>query len=181
MKIYTRAGDYGSTSLSGGTKVPKNDYRIEAYGTIDELNSWLGLLSSQDINMHDKEVILKLQEFLMTISSHLADEKKTLTKPALPGDRDIEWIENEIDKIEKIVPSLKSFIIPGGHPVVTWCHVARSVCRRAERCLVPVIEKRPDLVISMKILNRMSDYLYMLCRKFSKDLNSEEKIWNTLL
>ena len=180
MKIYTRAGDNGKTSLSGGTKVPKNDYRIEACGSIDELNSWLGLLSSQDIDTYDKNVIHKLQGLLMTTSSYIADEKNTLSKPAIPDDHDIEWIETEIDKIEKNVPVLKSFMIPGGHPMVALCHVARSVCRRAERYLVPVIEKKPGFEISMKLLNRMSDYLYMLCRKFSKNLNSKEKTWNPL-
>ena len=180
MKIYTRVGDKGNTSLSGGTKVPKNDSRIEAYGTIDELNSCLGLICSQDIDRYDKDVILKMQRLLMRISSHLADEKKTLTDPLMPDDHDVKWIESEIDKIENQVPQLKSFIIPGGHPVVAWCHVVRSVCRRAERRLVPVIKKRPDVGISMKVLNRLSDYLYMLCRKISKDLNCEEKIWNPL-
>ncbi len=181
MKIYTRVGDKGSTSLSGGTKVPKNDFRIEAYGTIDELNSWLGLIRSQDIDRYDIEVVLKLQGFLMTISSHLADEKKTLTTPLMPDDKEIDWLEKEIDRLEKHVPPLKSFIIPGGYTVVSWCHVARSISRRAERRLVPVIEKLPELSISMKLLNRLSDYLYMLARKVSKDFNCEEKIWNHLL
>jgi len=180
MKIYTRVGDKGTTSLLGGTKVPKNDFRIEAYGTIDELNSWLGLICSQDINSHDKDVILKIQGWLMTTSSHLADEKKTLATPALPSDKDVEWIENQIDRIEKLVPPLKSFIIPGGKTAVASCHVARSVCRRAERRLVPVIEKSPELGISMKLLNRLSDYLYMLGRKISRELNCEEKIWSPL-
>lgn len=180
MKIYTRAGDKGITSLSDGKKVPKNDYRIEAFGSIDELNSWLGLLSAQDIDKYDKNVINKLQGFLMTVSSCVADEKSTLPKPAIPDNRDIEWIEAEIDRIAEGVPELKSFIVPGGDPVVALCHVVRTICRRTERYLVPVIEKRPDLGISMKLLNRMSDYLFILCRKLSKDLNSEEKIWNPL-
>jgi cob(I)alamin adenosyltransferase len=180
MKIYTRVGDKGNTSLLGGTTVPKNDFRIEAYGTIDELNSWLGLIRSQDIERNDNEVILKLQRLLMSISSHLADEKKKLTNLPMPDDQAIDWLENEIDRIDKIVPPLKSFIIPGGNSVVAFCHVARSVCRRAERRLVPVIEKIPELSISIKLLNRLSDYLYMLGRKVSKDLNCEEKTWNPL-
>lgn len=181
MKIYTRVGDNGSTSLLGGSKVPKDDFRIEACGTIDELNSWLGLIRSQDIDRYDSEVILKLQGLLMTISSHVADEKKTLTKPLLPDDQIIDWLEKEIDRLEKHVPPLKSFIIPGGNTVVGWCHLARSVCRRAERRLVPVINKTPELSISMKLLNRLSDYLYMLGRKVTKDFNCEEKTWNPLL
>jgi len=180
MKIYTRDGDKGNTSLIGGTKVPKNDFRIEAYGTIDELNSWLGLINSQDIDKHDIDVILKLQGLLMTISSHLADEKKILAKPHMPDDQDIEWLEEEIDVLDKYITHLQSFVIPGGHPVVALCHVARSICRRAERRLVPVIVKLPELGISMKLLNRLSDYLYILARKVSKDFNCEEKIWNPL-
>jgi len=177
MRIYTRVGDKGTTSLLGGTKVPKNDFRIEACGTIDELISWLGLIHTQSIGRHDKIVIFKIQELLMTVSSHLSDEKETLKKLSLPDDHDIEWIENEIDRIQKLVPPLKSFIIPGGHPTIAYCHLARTICRRAERRLVPVIEKRSDIAISMKLLNRLSDYLYMLCRKVSLDLNCEEKIW----
>ena len=178
MKIYTRIGDKGNTILLGGTKVPKNDFRIEAYGTIDELICWLGLIHSQDIDRHDKNVIFKLQGLLMTVSSHLADEKKTLVNLAMPDDHDIEWIEREIDRIQESVPPLKSFIIPGGHTTVSYCHVARSISRRAERRMVPVIEKREDIGILMKLLNRISDYLFMLGRKVTKDLNCEEKIWN---
>lgn len=164
----------------GGTKVPKSDIRIEAYGTIDELISWLGLIHSQNIGRHDKSVIFKIQGFLMTISSHLADEKKTLKKLTIPDDNDVEWIENEIDRIQDLVPPLKSLLIPGGHPTISYCHVARSICRRAERRLVPVLQKRSDIDISMKLLNRLSDYLFMLCRKISMDLNCEEKIWNPI-
>jgi cob(I)alamin adenosyltransferase len=180
MKIYTRIGDKGNTTLSGGTKVPKDDFRIEACGTVDELVSWLGLIHSQNIDDHDKEVIFKIQGLLMTISSHLADEKKTLDYPSLPDDRDIEWIEHEIDVIEGLVLPLEAFIVPGGHTIVAYCHVARCICRRAERRLVPVLQNRQDTGIAMKLLNRLSDYLFMLCRKISMDLNCEEKIWNPL-
>ena len=180
MRIYTRVGDKGTTSLLGGTKVAKNDFRIEAYGTIDELISWLGLIHTQSIDHHDKIVLFKIQELLMTVSSHLADEKGALKNLSMPDDHDIEWIENEIDRMQKLVPPLKSFIIPGGHPTIAYCHLARTVCRRAERRLVPVIEKLSDIGISMKLLNRLSDYLYMLCRKISLDLNCEEKIWKPL-
>src|SRR4030042_1636990 len=180
MKIYTRIGDKGNTTLLGGTKVPKNDFRIEAYGTIDELISWLGLIHSQNIDHRDKAVIFKIQGLLMTVSSHLADEKKTLIKLSIPDDNDIKWIEDEIDQIDEMVPPLKSFIIPGGHPIVSYCHLARCVCRRAERRLVPVLQNMQDIDISMKLLNRLSDYLFMLCRKISTDLNCEEKIWNPL-
>jgi len=162
----------------GGTIVPKNDFRIEAYGTFDELISWLGLIHAQDIKQYDKNVLFKIQGMLMMLSSHLADEKKVLPDLNMPGDTDIKWIENEIDRMDHVVSPLGSFIIPGGHPVVSYCHLARCVCRRAERRLVPVLQHRKEMDMAMKFLNRLSDYLFMLCRKISKDLNCEEKIWN---
>jgi cob(I)alamin adenosyltransferase len=179
MKIYTRTGDRGKTSLIGGTQVPKNDFRLEAYGTIDELISWLGLIHSQNIDQRDKSIIFKIQEMLMMISSHLADEKKILIQVKMPGDEDVKWIESEIDHIENLVPPLKSFLIPGGHTVVSYCHLARCVCRRAERRMIPVLQDNDEVhLATMKFLNRLSDYLFMLCRKISMDLNCEEKIWN---
>ena len=179
MKIYTRTGDKGKTSLIGGTKVPKNDFRLEAFGTIDELNSWLGLIHSQNIDPHDKSVILRMQGMLMNVSSHLANEKKTLIRVNIPDDEEVKWIENEIDRIEELVPPLKSFVIPGGHTVVSYCHLARCVCRKAERRMIPVLQDNEEVhFAAMKFLNRLSDYLFMLCRKISIDLNCEEKIWN---
>jgi cob(I)alamin adenosyltransferase len=177
MKIYTRKGDKGKTSLLGGTKVPKNDDRLEAYGTIDELNSWLGLIHSQKIDQHDKKVIFRIQGMLMNISSHLANEKKILIHIAMPDEEDVKWIESEIDRIGNLVPPLKSFIIPGGHTIVSYCHLARCVCRRAERRLIPVLQNNEEVgLMALKFLNRLSDYLFMLCRKISLDLNCEEKI-----
>lgn len=182
MKIYTRTGDTGESKLLGGTQVPKNDFRLEAYGTIDEVNSWLGLIHSQNIDEHDKSVIFRMQGILMNICSHLANEKKTQVRVSMPDDSDVKWVEDEIDQIESIVPPLKSFIIPGGHTIISYCHLARSTCRRAERRLIPVIQNEEEIgTTAMKFLNRMSDYLFMLCRKISMDLNCEEKIWNQSL
>jgi cob(I)alamin adenosyltransferase len=181
MKIYTRNGDKGKTSLLGETEVPKNDYRLEAYGTIDELISWLGLIHSQNIDQHDKSVIFKIQGMLMNVSSHVGNEKETLIHVNMPDDADVKWIEGEIDRIEELVPPLKSFIIPGGHTIVSYCHLARCVCRRAERRLIPVLQNNEEVgLAAVKFLNRLSDYLFMLCRKISSDLNCEEKIWNPL-
>lgn len=165
--------------MLGGAKVPKNDHRLEALGTIDELNSWLGLIHSQTIDQHDKSVIFKIQGMLMNMSSHLAKEKKVHVHVNMPGDEDVKWIESEIDPIENLLPPLKSFIVPGGHTIVSYCHLARCVCRRAERRLIPVLQNNEEVgMMAMKFLNRLSDYLFMLCRKISMDLNCEEKNWN---
>jgi len=178
MKIYTKTGDKGYTCLYGGTMVPKNDYRIEAYGTIDELISWLGLLCSQELDQHDKNIILKIQDRLMVVSSHLSDEKRSLQNLPVLNENDVKLLENEIDTIDHQLPALNSFIIPGGHQTIAYCHLARSVCRRAERRLVPVINERKELGITMKFLNRLSDYLFMLCRKIGKENNIDEITWS---
>jgi len=181
MKIYTKTGDKGNTYLCGGTMVPKNDYRIEAYGTIDELISWLGLLRSQELDQHDMNIILKIQDKLMFVSSHLSDEKKSLQNLPILNENDVELLENEIDRIDNLLPTLNSFIIPGGHQTIAYCHVTRNVCRRAERRLVPVIKERKELGIAMKFLNRLSDYLFMLCRKIGKENNINEITWRPKL
>jgi cob(I)alamin adenosyltransferase len=181
MKIYTKTGDKGYTCLFGGTMVPKNDYRIEAYGTIDELISWLGLLRSQELDQHDKDIILKIQDRLMLVSSHLSDEKRSLQNLPILNENDVEWLENEIDTIDNRLPALNSFIIPGGNQTIAYCHITRNVCRRAERRLVPVINERKELGIAMKFLNRLSDYLFMLCRKIGKENNIDEITWSPKL
>lgn len=177
MKIYTKAGDKGNTCLLGGTMVPKNDFRIEAYGTVDELISWLGLLSSQELNQHDKKFLLQVQERLMLLSSHLSDEKKSLKDLPILEEKDILILEQEIDNIDKLLHPLNSFIIPGGYHIVAFCHLARSVCRRAERRLVPMLKERQELEIAMKFLNRLSDYLFMLSRKIGLENNIKEITW----
>jgi len=181
MKIYTKTGDKGNTSLPGGTIVPKNDFRIEAYGTVDELISWLGFVSSQELNQHDKNILLQIQDRLMLLSSHLSDEKRSLKDIPMIEENDILILEQEIDNIDKLLPPLNSFIIPGGHHIVASCHLARSVCRRAERRLVPMLEERQELDIAMKFLNRLSDYLFMLCRKIGQENNIKEITWKPKL
>ena len=181
MKIYTKTGDKGNTCLLGGTIVPKNDVRIEAYGTVDELISWLGLVSSQELDQHDKIFLLQIQGRLMLLSSHLADEKRSLKDLPMLEENDILLLEKEIDSIDHLLAPLNSFIIPGGHHNVACCHLARSVCRRAERRLVPILQERKELDTGMKFLNRLSDYLFMLCRKISQENNIAEITWKPRL
>ncbi|KPK83482.1 MAG: cob(I)yrinic acid a c-diamide adenosyltransferase [Bacteroides sp. SM23_62_1] len=177
MKIYTKTGDEGSTSLLGGTLVPKNDSRIEAYGAIDELNSWIGLLSAQNLNQHDKDILLHIQDRLMLLSSHVSDEKNTLQNLSMLEEKDVTMLEQEMDHFNSFLTTLKSFIVPRGDQAVASCHLARSVCRRAERRLVPIIKERKELVIAMKFLNRLSDYLFMLSRKIGQEHDIKEITW----
>jgi cob(I)alamin adenosyltransferase len=178
MKIYTKTGDKGQTSLLGGTRVSKSDQRIHAYGTIDELNSYIGLLRDQEVNHKRKEILIEIQDRLFTIGSSLAadPEKSNIKKPDLKGS-DVSLLENAIDEMEKELPELKSFILPGGHPSVSFCHIARCVCRRAERYTIGLQESSPveDLIIIF--LNRLSDYLFVLSRAMAKEVNAEEVKW----
>ncbi|MFI5163766.1 MAG: cob(I)yrinic acid a,c-diamide adenosyltransferase [Bacteroidia bacterium] len=178
MKIYTKKGDKGETSLLGGTRVAKSHIRIESYGTVDELNSWVGLIRDQNSDAHSKEILIKIQDRLFTIGSHLAsDPSKSGIKIPDIKEEDIILLENEMDKMNEVLPEMKNFVLPGGHTTVSYCHIARCVCRRAERCAVHLAsqEKVEDIII--KYLNRLSDYLFVLSRKFSYDLNAEEIIW----
>ena len=177
MKIYTKTGDTGYTCLLGGTRVPKNDYRIEAYGTVDELISWLGLLRAQELDQHDRDILLKIQDKLMLVSSHLADEKKSLQNFPVLNEKDINMLEKEIDKINNLLSPISSFIIPGGNQMIAYCHLARSVCRRAERRFVSVLKEREEMGVSLKFINRLSDYLFMLCRKIARENNIDEITW----
>ncbi|MFH1120454.1 MAG: cob(I)yrinic acid a,c-diamide adenosyltransferase [Bacteroidota bacterium] len=180
MKIYTRTGDAGETSLIGGTRVPKYHERIEAYGTLDELNSYIGLLRDQNIDDHSRELLIEIQDRLFTAESLLAADPSTIPK-ALPklSEEDILLLESEIDKMNGELPELKSFILPGGHQTVSLSHVARCVCRRAERITIRLVESNETLQGTMviKYLNRLSDYLFVLARKFSNDLNVIETHW----
>lgn len=180
MKIYTKTGDKGKTSLIGGTKVFKSDLRIETYGTIDELNSFIGLsldhLRSHNIN----NVLSEIQDRLFTIGSALACDPEKETKLKIPDlhEGDVELLEKEIDKMNEVLPVMKSFILPGGHLAVSSLHIARTVCRRAERCCVKMQKKEmevEDLII--KYLNRLSDYLFVLARFAAHQLNIEEIPW----
>ena len=161
MKIYTKTGDKGTTSLIGGTKVPKSHLRIEAYGTVDELNSCIGLCRDLLKNKKSRKILLEIQDRLFTIGSSLACDPEKETKMKIPDlqEADVELLENEIDKMNEVLPSMKSFILPGGHKTVSSLHIARCICRRAERCCVRLeIEKEELNPIIIKYLNRLSDY-----------------------
>nr|WP_288832649.1 cob(I)yrinic acid a,c-diamide adenosyltransferase [uncultured Flavobacterium sp.] len=185
MKIYTKTGDKGTTSLFGGTRVPKDDIRIESYGTVDELNSYIGLIRDQDINSHYKEILIEIQDRLFTVGAILATPaEKEILKNGTPRlqklgiiEADIELLEKEIDAMEMELPQMTHFVLPGGHPTVSHCHIARCICRRAERLTVHLShnETVPEIVISY--LNRLSDYLFVLARKLTLDLNAEEVKW----
>lgn len=178
MKIYTKTGDKGETSLLGGTRVPKYHLRIEAYGTVDELNSHIGLIRDQNISQEDKKILLEIQNTLFVIGSHLAkDPKKEKVKIPSISESEIENLEKEIDNMNLNLPDLKFFVLPGGHQTVSFCHIARCVCRRAERISVQLSESSEVNPIITKYLNRLSDFLFVLSRKFSQDLNAEEIPW----
>lgn len=178
MKIYTKTGDKGQTSLIGGTRVPKHHIRIEAYGTIDELNSHIGLIRDQQIDSHYKNILTEIQDRLFTIGASLASdpEKSKMKIPDLK-EEDITLLENEMDKMNDELPEMRSFVLPGGHTTVSFCHIARCVCRRAERNTIHLAENEfvADLVV--KYLNRLSDYLFVLSRKLSQDLKASEIPW----
>ena len=182
MKIYTKKGDKGETGLLGGTRVKKSHIRIESYGTVDELNSWIGLIRDQNIDKHSKEVLIHIQDRLFTIGSHLASDpkKKGMKIPDIKED-DITLLEKEIDTMNESLPEMKSFVLPGGHTTVSYCHIARCICRRAERCAVGLADEDKVEGIIIKYLNRLSDYLFVLSRKLSHDLKAEEILWKPSL
>ena len=178
FKIYTKTGDKGTTSLIGGERVPKYDDRIEAYGTVDELNSWIGLIRDQEIDKLLKGTLLGIQNTLFVMESQLAKGPGS-HNAVLPEvrEQDIRTLEEEIDRMEKELTQLKSFILPGGHTVASYCHIARTVCRRAERLIIKVSEKYLVDPLIIQYLNRLSDYLFVLSRKVTKDLGGDEIIW----
>jgi cob(I)alamin adenosyltransferase len=187
MKIYTKTGDKGQTSLIGGTRVPKHHIRIEAYGTIDELNSYLGIIRdsmvTDFVDVHGlettKQFIIDIQEKLFTIGSHLAsDPEKSRMKLPEITDAHITLLETAMDEMEKELPPLKNFVLPGGHVLVSHCHVARCVCRRAERCIVHLAETTEVEEVIIRYVNRLSDYLFMLSRFIARKFNAEEIPWN---
>ncbi|MEO6329169.1 MAG: cob(I)yrinic acid a,c-diamide adenosyltransferase [Ginsengibacter sp.] len=182
LKIYTKTGDLGKTSLIGGTKVLKSNIRIETYGTIDELNSYLGLVNDNCPDEHSKTTLKEIQDRLFTMGSSLAcdpDKEPTMKLPDLK-ETDVELLENEIDKMNEILPEMKFFILPGGHVAVSTTHVARCVCRRAERWCVNMQEHNlfvDPLII--KYLNRLSDYLFVLARYIGHLLHVPENAWRS--
>ena len=179
-RIYTKTGDLGTTSLLGGTKVPKSHLRIETYGTIDELNSVVGLLGDHVPDLHSKKILNLIQDRLFTIGSSLASDPDKESKMKLPDltEDDVLFLEHEIDTMNEILPPLTSFILPGGHPAVSVAHIARCVCRRAERHCVRM--KEEELYIEpliIKFLNRLSDHLFVLSRFTAHLLQVKEKEW----
>jgi cob(I)alamin adenosyltransferase len=178
MKIYTKAGDKGQTSLIGGTRVPKHHVRIEAYGTVDELNSWLGVIRDSINEEKTKLFLIQIQNQLFTIGSHLAsDPDKSKMKLPEITEEHVRALENEMDAIDSLVPPMKHFVLPGGNIAVSRCHVARCVCRRAERCIIHLSETAPVDELLIRYINRLSDYLFMLSRKLTHDLGAEEIPW----
>lgn len=179
-KIYTRTGDDGETSLPGGTRVPKFHKRIEAYGTVDELNSYIGLLRDLFNDTETKQKLLHIQNILFTVQSLLAAENETSVKklPSMKPE-DISILENEIDRMNSVLPELSSFILPGGHPTVSFCHITRCVCRRAERIIIELTSHFEVDRLIIQYLNRLSDFLFVLARKTAADNNTEEIQWHT--
>jgi len=178
MKIYTKTGDKGLTSLIGGTRVAKYHIRIESYGTVDELNSHIGLIGDQDITAHDKEILKQIQDRLFTIGSSLAadPERSKMIIPDL-NMADIELLEREMDSMTEQLPELRHFILPGGSSTISYCHIARCVCRRAERLTVHLAEESPvDEKVNI-YLNRLSDYLFTLARKIANENHISENNW----
>jgi len=178
MKIYTRTGDAGQTSLLGGTRVPKHHLRIEAYGTLDELNSHIGFVRDQGLSDDSTAQLIEIQDRIFTLGSHLAsDPEKGKAKIPDLKPEDIEFLELAIDAMNEQLPEMRHFILPGGHPAVSACHIARCVCRRAERLIVHLSEISPVEASVIQYINRLSDYLFVLSRKISSDFNANETPW----
>lgn len=185
MKVYTKTGDKGTTALFGGTRVPKHHIRIDSYGTVDELNSFIGLVRDQSIDVRSKETLMLIQNKLFTVGAVLAtDPEKMVLKSGkdrlnIPkiNDSDVTFLEDEMDWMDSELPQMTHFVLPGGHPTVSHCHVARTVCRRAERLATALYELEPFDEQTLKYLNRLSDYLFVLARKLSKDLKADEIKW----
>lgn len=185
MKIYTKTGDKGTTALFGGTRVPKHHNRIESYGTVDELNSHIGLIRDQDIAENHKQLLSHIQDRLFTLGAILATDpekavlksgKERLNIPKI-SEEDITLLENKIDEMNDSLPPMTNFILPGGHQTVSFCHIARCVCRRAERHTSFLNENEPVDEQVLIYLNRLSDFLFVLARKLSKELQAEEIKW----
>lgn len=185
MKIYTKTGDKGKTSLFGGERVQKSNQRIKAYGTIDELNSWIGLLRDQNIDNIHKNQLLQIQNDLFTLGAILATPPSKKIKKngkerlniSLLSEQHILFLEKSIDEMEATLVPMTHFVLPGGHPTVSFCHISRTVCRRAERCITELYEtSTPDEQL-LGYINRLSDYLFVLARKLTASLQVEEIKW----
>lgn len=184
FKIYTKTGDLGLTSLIGGTKVAKSHIRIETYGTVDELNSYLGLVGDQSNNADVKHILKEIQDRLFTIGSSLATDPAQDSKMKLPDlkEEDISYLEQQIDTMNEVLPVMKHFILPGGHVAVSTIHIARCVCRRAERMCVN-LQEHGDFIdpLVIKYLNRLSDYIFVLARYTGHLLHVHEVAWKPRL
>ncbi len=178
MKVYTKTGDKGTTSLFGGTRVSKGHDRINAYGTVDELNSYIGLLRDQSVNVNRHDFLIEIQDRLFTLGSILATEPGN-TKVKVPKftQMDVQGLEDEIDKMESSLEPMRNFVLPGGHQSVSFCHIARCVCRRAERLVITLQETEDVDQLVVQYLNRLSDYLFVLSRKMTSELNAPETLW----
>jgi cob(I)alamin adenosyltransferase len=180
LKIYTKTGDTGNTSLIGGTKVPKSHIRIEAYGTVDELNAYVGLCKDLLTDTNTRNTLQEVQDRLFTIGASLACDPLKDPMVRIPDlkESDIEWLEKEIDRMNEVLSPMKFFILPGGHTTLSQLHVARCVCRRAERCCVRLeLEKEEVNPLILKYINRLSDYLFVLCRFAGHQLQIPEIAW----
>ena len=183
MKIYTRKGDAGQTSLLGGEQVSKQEVQINAYGNVDELNAYLGYVRDQKYTAKHHTFLLNIQETLFTLGSWLAvGQKTTLALPNMDNNC-VQKLETEIDRLEKTLPPLKNFLLPGGHPSVSTLHIARCVCRRAERSCVAYLndltQVNETLALGLKYLNRLSDYLFVLARSVGQEHKIQEIPWKT--
>lgn len=178
MKIYTKTGDDGTTSLFGGKRISKAALRIDTYGTVDELNSWIGLLRDQEVNQKRDQILIEIQDRLFTMGSMLATEPGN-TKVKIPSltEADVHHLEQEIDQMEAHLEPMRFFILPGGHSSSSFGHIARTVCRRAERLTIALQEQEPVDLQIIKYLNRLSDYLFVLCRKMNQEMNITETPW----
>ena len=179
MKIYTKTGDQGQTSLIGGKRVPKNSLRLESYGTIDELNSCLGVVRSyiQDTLLTNE--LLEIQSRLFDVGGHLAtDPEYESSKGRLcVNEKDLQYLEEAIDRMDSEIPPMRCFVLPGGSEAISFCHLARTVCRRAERRILDLAETAPVDEWVLKYINRLSDYLFMLARKIANDTGTKEHPW----
>ena len=185
MKIYTKTGDQGTTGLVGGTRLPKHDLRIESYGTVDELNSYIGLIRDQNISNDSKSMLIKIQEQLFCIGAILATDPEKLKDETKRKQLGITFVkveaitvlENHIDAMNLELPPMTHFILPGGHQTVSFCHIARCICRRAERAISKLNTEQPTQSEVLIYLNRLSDFIFVLARKLSKELEAEEIKW----
>ena len=181
-KLYTKTGDDGTTGLFSGKRVSKHHVRIKAYGTVDELNAWIGLIRNDKIAAETNSFLIKIQNELMVIASQLADDTSEKT-PKLSGKivpiafENVTEIESEIDKINNELPELKNFIIPGGHVLISYTHLARCTCRRAERFITELKGEEDVSNVIIAYINRLSDYLFILARKLAEDFDVEEIKW----